>query len=260
MSQGLHRWVRTVAYCENERSAQNMLMSRMYRGEIDRAPIWDDVRTLRGTNLPTIDIVSGGFPCTDISLAGAREGLGAERSGLFWEVVRLTEECQPAFVFLENVWPGVRRYIRTIRTTFEGSGFRVRDGHLAASDIGARHQRERWFMLAAHPDRIAKRIQSGGGLRSGWKETLLFGDALENGILADADGSRVEKCGVRLGLEPEEPFSIDLLEGNTWDERAAFLLRMDHGLPNRGDRLRALGNSVPPKQYEEAFKRLIGLA
>lgn len=66
----LELWVRTVAYCERDRYAQGVLLSRMRSGEIDRAPIWDDVTTLRGDMLPRIDIVFGGFPCQDLSVAG----------------------------------------------------------------------------------------------------------------------------------------------------------------------------------------------
>ncbi|NCX93455.1 MAG: DNA cytosine methyltransferase [Gammaproteobacteria bacterium] len=103
----LEPWVRTVAYCEREPYAQGVLLSRMQSGDIDRAPIWDDVTTLRGDMLPRIDIISGGFPCQDISVAGLGKGLAGERSGLFFEIARLVRECQPRFVFLENV-PAIR--------------------------------------------------------------------------------------------------------------------------------------------------------
>lgn len=257
MSEALSPWVRTIAYCENNGASQDMLLSRMHRGEIHAGPIWDDVRSLRGRNLPRIDIVFGGFPCQDISLAGAREGLGGSRSGLFYEVVRIVEETKPAFVFLENVWPGVRKHVEAIRSPFESLGFRVRDGHLAASDVGARHKRERWFMLAANPNRIVERIQPGWRSGQSWKEALLVGNNVEPRNPTDTDSLSEE-------LRPTEewrnhPFDLRLVEGNTWDDRAAFFLRVDNGLPYRCHRRRALGSSVPPIQYREAFKRLIGI-
>jgi len=68
ISEALEPWVQTVAYCERERYPQGVLLSRMERGEIDTAPIWDDVTTLSGEVLreaigdEKIDIITGGFP------------------------------------------------------------------------------------------------------------------------------------------------------------------------------------------------------
>src|SRR4051812_38162099 len=82
-------WVTPVAYCENDRYAQSVLLSRMASGELLLAPIWDDVRTLTGQQLPRIDCLYGGFPCQDLSAAGAGRGLAGERSGLYWQIERL---------------------------------------------------------------------------------------------------------------------------------------------------------------------------
>lgn len=98
-------WVRPVAYCENDAYAQSVLLSRQACGDLPVAPIWDDVRTL--TKMPAVDIIYGGFPCQDISCAGLGAGLEGERSGLFFEVMRLVTEINPIFVFLENV-PAIR--------------------------------------------------------------------------------------------------------------------------------------------------------
>ena len=75
ISLALNPWVRTVAYCERDPYAQSVLLSRMQSSHIDYAPIWDDVQTLKGEELPEIDIISGGFPCQDISVAGNGAGL-----------------------------------------------------------------------------------------------------------------------------------------------------------------------------------------
>jgi hypothetical protein len=80
----LSPWVTPVAYCENKSYAQRVLVSRMADGSLPKAPIWDDVRTLRGDMLPAVDIIYGGFPCQDISIAGRGKGLEGERAVKAW--------------------------------------------------------------------------------------------------------------------------------------------------------------------------------
>jgi len=79
----------------------------MSEGNLPKAPIWDDIRTLQAKELPDIDIIYGGFPCQDISVAGLQKGLEGERSGLFFEILRILDETQAPFIFLENV-PNIR--------------------------------------------------------------------------------------------------------------------------------------------------------
>ncbi len=154
ISIALSQWVRTVAYCENEPYAQAVILSRIASGELDNAPIWDDVTTLSGLrHLPAnIDIVYGGFPCQDISVAGAGVGLGGERSGLYFEVERLVREIAPTFVFLENV-PAIRtRGLERVVKGLSSLGYDCRWTTLSASQVGAPHKRERWFLLARRAD------------------------------------------------------------------------------------------------------------
>lgn len=157
-------WVRPIAYCEIDEHARAVLLSRMRDGGLPAAPIWDDVRTLSAAVLPRhgVDIVYGGFPCQDVSRAGARAGLGGERSGLYREIVRLVDECEPGLAFLENV-RGIEKHARAIVGDFAERGFVVRVGALAASEVGAPHIRDRVWFLAAHPERIALWLEQGGG-------------------------------------------------------------------------------------------------
>src|SRR3954468_9863595 len=71
--------------------------------DVDR---FADVREVGRHNLKPVDIVCGGFPCQDLSVAGKRKGLEGERSGLFYEMVRVTDELRPSFLIWENV-PGL---------------------------------------------------------------------------------------------------------------------------------------------------------
>lgn len=259
-SEGLSQWAETIAYCENDPAKQDMLLSRMHRGEIDRAPIWDDLATFRGEQFRgACNLVSAGFPCTDISLAGRREGLGGKRSSLFWEVVRFIAECEPEFAFFENVWPGIRPYVPTITAALEELGFRCRDGFLSAADVGAAHERDRWFLLAAHPDRLQQRVAPNAARKGGWKKALLSRAAMANGQNPYAYGERMALGGSGSGIQKAQPFSLGLLEGDNWDEFAAFFLRVDHGLSHRLNRRRALGDTNPPILYKTAWQRLNGI-
>lgn len=142
--------VRTVAYCEKDRYAQSVLLSRMAEGKLPLAPIWDDVTTLTDMELCplVVDIITGGFPCQDVSVAGKRKGLAGERSGLFYEIVRLTDELRPAFVFLENVPAITKRGGLEVINEFTKRGYRSAWTCVSAQAVGAPHKRERWFMLA----------------------------------------------------------------------------------------------------------------
>jgi len=257
ISQSLSSWVRTIAYCEREPSAQRILLSRMYRGEIEQAPIWDDVTSLRGSMLPPIDIITGGFPCQDLSSAGLRKGLAGERSGLFFHIVRLAKETKAPILFLENV-KGVSKFIPAIRSEIEILGYQCRDGFISASDVGARHQRERWFLLA-YSHSFSKWQQSRRGSRSDWEDQVFSLGVMEEREASDSESVRSQE-NVRESIrhEKSKPFTCELLEGNNWDEYADFLLRMDHGLQHKGDAIRALGNGVVPSQVETAFTILMG--
>lgn len=84
ISRALRRYVHTHAYCESDRYCQGVLLSRMHAGDLDPAPIWEDVRTFPTYQLEgQIDIVCAGFPCQDISCSGRGRGLEGDRSGLF---------------------------------------------------------------------------------------------------------------------------------------------------------------------------------
>lgn len=145
----LSPWVKPIAYCENDRYAQAVLLSRMHDGYLPWAPIWDDVQTLgRDVLPPHIDIVYGGFPCQDISVAGAGRGLAGKRSGLFFEVLRLATEIRPAMLFLENV-PAIRtRGAATVCESLANLGYDLRWDVVSAEEIGAPHKRQRWFLVA----------------------------------------------------------------------------------------------------------------
>ncbi len=166
ISLALSDWVRPIAYCEIDKYCQGVLLSRMANGNIPVAPIWDDVGTLRGETLVGItDIIYGGFPCQDISVAGHGKGLAGERSGLFWEIYRLAKEILPSYIFLENVPAITSRGGLTVVRAITEMGYDCRWCVISAASVGAVHKRERWFCLARNTLRTPRR----------WKEQEISG-------------------------------------------------------------------------------------
>ena len=224
----LSPWVRPVAYCENDRYAQGVLLSRMADGSIPRAPIWDDVRTLRGANIPRrIDIVYGGFPCQDISTAGLGAGLEGERSGLYFQIERLVSELRPHFVFLENVAAITFRGLEQVLSSLSAMGYDCRWSIVSAGSVGAAHLRERFWLLAhTNSDGLQGRPRScqGGGIETREQQLPRF-----------------------LPVDFRDARSITEIYGN------------GDGVPLKSHRIKCLGNSVVPLCAREAFKILGGL-
>lgn len=254
ISLALKPWVRTVAYCEADRYAQAVLLSRMRSGELCHAPIWDDVRTLRGDSLGNwIDIVFGGFPCQDISVAGAGGGLEGKRSGLFHELARIVEETSPTFVFVENV-PAIRtRGLARVCYELARLGFDFRWTTVSAQDVGAPHLRRRWFGLAAHAQRLKLRLESGWSGWEGWEGSSFASELSPKGVTPDAHSLRE--------LQPRG--SVGKLGGwacdASWWSSEPDVERVVYGVPFGDDRNRCLGNAVVPASAREAFKRLAGI-
>ncbi len=260
ISRALEPWVRTVAYCEQDRYCQGVLLSRMSEGQLTHAPIWDDVRTLDATPFKgalQIDIISGGFPCQDISAAGSGAGLAGERSGLFFEIIRLIEEIKPSWVFLENV-PAIRtRGLKEVVRTFTDLGYDCRWTCVSAAELGAPHRRRRWFLLAHTNGKRRGQEQ----VRIGGRENKAeFRDDGKKESLANSSSKRLERW-----MEPETSWKTF----REYSCQGAFrgirgipqptIHRDDDGLPHRVDRIKGLGNSVVPAQAKEAFKRLMSL-
>lgn len=259
----LSEWVRPLAYCEIDKYAQGILLSRMAEGKLPVAPIWNDVNTFDSTVFgEQIDIVYGGFPCQDISIAGAGKGLAGERSGLFYEVCRLVEEINPKFVFLENV-PAIRtRGLREVVREFTDMGYDCRWTRVSAESVGAPHRRERWFFLAH-----AKGDDGRGELRDLSKTNegqLESEEQYQNTSRESSNASKdtailANNNGQRLPAQRTEQQTTVVTEcGRPWSSEPD-VGRVVDGCPFRVDRIKALGNGVVPEQAKEAFKRLIGL-
>ena len=254
-----------VCHVEREAYAASTLVARMEDQALDRAPIWDDLTTFDGRPWRgLVDCITAGIPCQPYSLAGPRTGHADERA-LWPELVRIVEESEPAFVFIENV-PVFLKHFEPIWSCLSGVGFQFAPPLLqTAADLGAPHLRERVFILAAHPGRagLEKRSRAngrrgalrhegppasssnrepantnGGGLQSEWSGWVF--NVKRQTLRHDPDG-----CGPGCRIC-----------GTHWEAESPPV-RMDAGFPGRMDELRAIGNSVIPDMAAAAWTYLL---
>ena len=140
---------RTVCAVEWESYPASVLCARQNDGVLPPFPIWDDVQTFDGQPWRGIvDVVSGGFPCQDISAAGKGAGIDGERSGMWGEMARIIHEVRPRFVFVENSPMLTSRGLGRVLGDLASMGFDARWGVLGAKDVGANHQRDRIWIVA----------------------------------------------------------------------------------------------------------------
>ena len=216
--------LRTVCAVEFASYPRRVLLARQRDGLLPRFPIWDDVRTFDGEPWRgRVDIVSGGFPCQDISAAGKGAGLEGDRSGLWSEMARIVREVRPRFVFVENSPMLTSRGLGVVLGDLAEMGFDAEWCVLGARDVGAPHQRDRIWVLASHPGQIrfdARRPQE--SLQGPW----LDGEA-----------------------------SVGDARWRTWAPEPE-LGRVADGVAYRVDRLAALGNGQVPQCAAAAFELL----
>ncbi|MDA3957335.1 DNA cytosine methyltransferase [Oceanispirochaeta sp.] len=139
---------KTVAACEIEDYPRETLLRRQLDGILPKFPIWDDINTLDGKQFRgKIDIVSGGFPCQDISAAGKGAGIDGVRSGLWKQMHRIIDEVRPRFAFMENSPLLTSRGLGTVLGDLAEIGYDAEWCVLGADDIGAPHRRKRIWIL-----------------------------------------------------------------------------------------------------------------
>ncbi|TXH41268.1 MAG: DNA cytosine methyltransferase [Desulfurellales bacterium] len=175
---------RCLLYVENEATAARILAARIKEGSIDDAPIWSDVRTFPGALFRgRVAGIVGGFPCTDLSVAGRQAGITGEKSGLWFEYAQIIREVQPRWVFIENVPPVLHvGNGGAVLGELARMGFDAEWGTLSAAAVGASHLRKRVFILAYRAER---------GCRKLWESSR--GNGFADGRGADVADSRIER-------------------------------------------------------------------
>jgi len=157
--------IKTVGYCEIDPFCQTVLKSNMARGRLDDAPIYADVTTMSKKDVQgKVDVIAGGFPCKGLSNMGKRAGLyGDPRSRLVSHVYRLIDELKPKHIFLENTPLIVRdKNYPKLLAEFINRGYDCAFIVASASEVGARHMRRRWFLLASKKNAPPLRLRESG--------------------------------------------------------------------------------------------------
>ena len=275
-SLGLERaGMRTVAFCEIDPFCLAVLKKHW-----PHVPCYEDVRELTADRLRADgiapDVICGGFPCQDISVAGKGAGIEGARSGLWSEYARIISEVRPRYVIVENVAALLGRGLDRVLGDLAAIGFDAEWHCLPASAVGAPHRRDRvWIVAYAGSEQHkgsrtaderpttegflkttladAARIQSGRQeQRTERQRTRESGESI---VGTNAYSQGLEK---REGQDAERqrPNYWPILERSRWWEFEPDVGRVAHGISRRVDRLRSLGNAVVP-QIPEIIGRAI---
>jgi DNA (cytosine-5)-methyltransferase 1 len=262
-SLGLERaGMRTVAFCEIDPYCRAVL-----RKHWPAVPCFEDVRNLRAEHVGPVDLICGGFPCQDISLAGRGAGLIGERSGLWSEYRRIIEEIKPRWIVIENVSALRSRGLDVVLGEVAALGYDAEWHCIPASAVGAPHQRDRiWIVAHAQPserwpfDPCAGQVERQGGVPAERQEAS-GGPGVRSEALAYPERQRVQDDGqgapdrAARSLQSQgherQRLRIDLGQcaddgWRIWSSEPD-VGRVANGVPSRVDRLRALGNAVVPQ-------------
>jgi DNA (cytosine-5)-methyltransferase 1 len=202
-------------------------------------PKFKDVKDVGRHNLPTANVIVGGFPCQPHSLAGKRKGAADDRD-LWPQYFRIVDELRPAWVVGENV-PGIRTTILdSVLSDLESLQYSTVTLDIPAVAFDAPHRRHRFFIVA-HANSAARRIPAIAGEQ---KHTPLTDRHGASQSLADAESTELEWIGA------EQNGKQDRSANRSWWAVEPAVGRVAHGIPLRVDRLRALGNSVVPQVAE----------
>lgn len=258
--------IRTVCYVEWAKFPATVIAARIADQALDEAPIWDDVGTFDGRPwCGVVDIVTAGFPCQPVSLAGQRKGMADERF-IWGDVARIIGEIQPERVLLENV-PGILsadngRFLGRVLGDLAELRYDTEWDLFSAEETTAPHLRKRWFLLAY-------RNESGFGARQ--RDLDDSGRELGNaehqrsqepkGIADYFSQDAAERC---TSVYP--PARNDFVSWQGIDASAQPSIRrvvnglaagLDQSLFAYGpDRLRAVGNGVVPLSVALAWIEL----
>lgn len=230
----------TVCAVEIERYPREVLLHQQRLGNLQRFPIWDDVCTFDGRPWRgLVDVVSGGFPCQDISAAGKGAGIEGERSGLWAEMFRIICEVRPRYAFMENSPMLTSRGLGRVLGDLAEAGYDAAWMVLGAADVGAPHRRERIWILAldANADCVQCAEQGGEYARAEGSAGCGADGVEPGGAVEDAASDRLEAHWLFSGGSGEETKTrLTALAGGAGEDAAhAHRTRCAQTPPQRPD-------------------------
>jgi len=232
----------TVAFCEIDPFCRGVLAHHW-----PEVPIHDDVTTMEFFN-GQADVITGGFPCQDISVAGKGDGIDGVRSGLWSEIVRALSEIRPKYGIFENsqrlTTGDDGRWFATVLRDLAALGFDAEWHCIPASFVGAPHARDRVWIIVTDASRSVELPR--GGLLFGWGQQL-----------ADQAAETATDNRQHVQLEPKRLLGYigrwalhrskrDWHEA--WHDKLQALRSVDDGVPRKLERRRSgpFGNAVVP--------------
>lgn len=207
---------------------------RVLATQFPDAPNLGDITKIDFTTVEPVDVLVGGFPCTDISNAGKQEGITGPQSRLWFDYARAIRDVRPRYVVVENVAALVHRGLGTVLGSLAEIGFDAEWGCFSASDVGAAHRRDRIWILA-YPHRQPQPRLLAAGSPQGGSQTA------PTGAVDPLDPHRGAGASPRRGTPPLPRLALG---------------RVAHGLPNHLARLRALGNAIVPQCASILYDRI----
>ncbi|NDG20101.1 MAG: DNA cytosine methyltransferase [Betaproteobacteria bacterium] len=269
---------RTVCAVEWEPYAACVLAARQNDGIFPPFPIWDDIQTFDGRPWRGIvDVVSGGFPCQDISAAGRGAGIEGERSGMWREMARVVGEVRPRYVYIENSPMLTARGGARVIADLTALGYDAQWDVMGAADVGAPHQRDRIWIFAKRRDIFSHSEYNGDGWREQQSESVekekvsmaytvpswerrdeWQSKTKRNVEMADTtNGRNVWRDGFMGVIEQENHHRGSQTNGRgEWWDIEPDVGRVANGVAARVDRLKAIGNGQVPAVAATAWNLL----
>jgi len=247
-SLGLERaGMETIAFCEIEPFCRKVLNKHW-----PDVPIYEDVRELTNERLRSDgifpDIITGGFPCQDISVAGRQKGINGERSGLWSECARLLGDIRPDYAIFENVTALLSgdngKWFERVLWDISQVGYDAEWHCIPASELGAHHHRDRVWIICYSNENSKPNFTIND-------ETPILQENNVSDSQSNTGNGERQAWATRLRLSIRGCCG----ESNAWSVEPN-VGRVANGIPNRLHRLKTLGNSVVP-QISELIGRAI---